>query len=267
MQDSIVGSRFAEYLSPLSDLQRETFMRGARSLAAGAAFGEPTPERQAAADLYQSLWQTSDIVLGVVLVVLALIGLALAWRTISLRRRSRQFVERFVMAVLIACSVVAILTTIGIVLSLIFESLRFFQKVPFFDFLFGTHWSPQSAFEGAGAEASEANADVFGAVPLFVGTLLITTIAMLVAAPIGLMSAIYLSDYAAPRFRAFAKPILEILAGIPTVVYGFFAALTVAPFIRRAGRGDRPQPIVGIGACRRAGHGDHDHSLRLLALR
>ena len=141
---------------------------------------------------------------------------------------------------LIACSVVAILTTIGIVLSLIFESLRFFQKVPFFDFLFGTHWSPQSAFEGAGGEAS-ANAEVFGAIPLFVGTLLITAIAMLVAAPIGLMSAIYLSDYAAPRFRAVAKPILEMLAGIPTVVYGFFAALTVAPFIRRARRGDRPR--------------------------
>ena len=82
---------------------------------------------------------------------------------------------------------------------------------------------------------------MFGAIPLFVGTLLITAIAMLVAAPIGLMSAIYLSDYAAPRFRAFAKPILEVLAGIPTVVYGFFAALTVAPFIRRAGRGDRPR--------------------------
>jgi phosphate transport system permease protein len=235
VQDSIVSSRFSEFLSPLSELERETFIRGARSLAAGSGFGEATPERQAAADLYQSLWHASDLILGIVLVVLALVGLAWAWRTISLRRRSRQFVERFVMVVLFACSVVAILTTIGIVLSLIFESLRFFQKVPFLDFLFGMHWSPQSAFEGAGAEASASNAEVFGAIPLFVGTLLITAIAMLVAAPIGLMSAIYLSDYAAPRFRAFAKPILEILAGIPTVVYGFFAALTVAPFIRRTG--------------------------------
>jgi phosphate transport system permease protein len=100
--------------------------------------------------------------------------------------------------------------------------------------LFGLHWSPQSAFTGAGGEGS-ANPEVFGAVPLIVGTLLITAIAMLVASPVGLMSAIYLSDYAAPRFRALAKPVLEILAGIPTVVYGFFAALTVAPFIRRAG--------------------------------
>jgi phosphate transport system permease protein len=234
-EDAIVSSRFADTLAQMSALQQQTFFRDARTLAGGTAFGEPTAEKQAAADLYHSLWQTSDLILGVVLVAVALAGLVWAWRTISLRRRARQFVERFIMVALIACSIVAILTTIGIVLSLIFESLRFFQKVSFFDFVFGTHWSPQSAFEGAGAEEAEANSDVFGAIPLFVGTLLITAIAMLVAAPIGLMSAIYLSDYAAPSFRAFAKPILEILAGIPTVVYGFFAALTVAPFIRRAG--------------------------------
>jgi phosphate transport system permease protein len=130
---------------------------------------------------------------------------------------------------------VAVLTTIGIILSLVFESLRFFRMVPLHDFLFGTHWSPQSAFVAAGAEGAEINTEVFGAVPLFAGTLLITAIAMLVAAPIGLMSAIYLSDYATRRFRAVAKPVLEVLAGIPTVVYGFFAALTVAPFIRGAG--------------------------------
>jgi phosphate transport system permease protein len=144
-------------------------------------------------------------------------------------------VERVLRAFLIACSVVAILTTIGIVLSLIFESLRFFQQVPFYKFLFGTHWSPQSAFTGAGTEAGDVNQDIFGAVPLFAGTLLITFIAMLVAAPIGLMAAIYLSDYASKSVRAVAKPVLEILAGIPTVVYGFFAALTVAPYFRGIG--------------------------------
>ena len=136
---------------------------------------------------------------------------------------------------MIACSVVAVLTTFGIVLSLVFESLRFFALVPLHDFLFGLHWSPQSMFAGAGSDAEAVDPEVFGAVPLFVGTLLITAIALAVAAPIGLMSAIYLSDYAGPRFRAAAKPILEILAGVPTVVYGFFAALTVAPLIRRAG--------------------------------
>ncbi len=105
----------------------------------------------------------------------------------------------------------------------------------FLDFLFGTHWSPQSAFEGVGEEATGRNSEVFGAIPVFAGTLLITAIAIIVAAPIGLMSAIYLSDYASPNVRATAKPILEVLAGIPTVVYGFFAALTVAPFFRNTG--------------------------------
>jgi phosphate transport system permease protein len=234
VHDHIVGERFATLLAGMSELGRETFFRDTRALAQGAMFGTPTPEKEAAAALYRSLWTAGDAMLGILLAALYLGGLFHALRSIEVRRRSRQFVERFVMLILIACSVVAILTTIGIVLSLLFESLRFFQRVPFFAFLFGTHWSPQSAFVGAGAEAS-ANAEVFGAIPLFVGTLLITAIAMLVAAPIGLMSAIYLSDYASPPFRAVAKPMLEVLAGIPTVVYGFFAALTVAPFIRRLG--------------------------------
>ncbi len=232
--DGIVASRFGAELAGRSAMEAETFLRDAKTLASGSAFGAPTPERQAAAELYQSMWGTSNLVLGVILAIVVVAGLAFAWRTIEVRKRTRQIVERFVMAALICCSVVAILTTIGIILSLIFESIRFFQMVPFFKFLFGTHWSPQSAFVGAGGEGV-TNPDVFGAVPLFVGTLVITAIAMFVAAPIGLMSAIYLSDYAAPRFRAFAKPLLEILAGIPTVVYGFFAALTVAPFIRRTG--------------------------------
>ncbi|WP_026379817.1 phosphate ABC transporter permease subunit PstC [Afifella pfennigii] len=232
--DMMVAARFDEVLSGLSMPQREAFMRDARQLAEGSIYGTPTPQTEAAAEVYRSLAATAEIILGIVLTMLAGAGFLLAWRTISLRKRTRQFVERTIMVVLIACSVVAILTTIGIVLSLIFESLRFFQKVPLFDFLFGLHWSPQSAFVGAGAEA-RTNPDVFGAVPLFAGTLLITAIAMLVAAPVGLMSAIYLSDYASKQFRAVAKPVLEVLAGIPTVVYGFFAALTVAPFIRRSG--------------------------------
>jgi phosphate ABC transporter permease protein PstC len=108
--------------------------------------------------------------------------------------------------------------------------------IPIHDFLFGLHWSPQSAFAGAG-EVVDANPEVFGAIPLIVGTLFITFIAMMVAAPIGLFAAIYLSDYASKPVRAIAKPVLEILAGVPTVVYGFFAALTVAPFIRQTGEG------------------------------
>nr|XP_061809747.1 probable ABC transporter permease protein YqgH [Nerophis lumbriciformis] len=130
---------------------------------------------------------------------------------------------------LISCSVIAIFTTIGIVLSVLFESLRFFQAVPFFDFIFGLEWSPQTAIRSDQVGSSGA----FGAVPLFAGTFLITLIAMLIAVPFGLMSAIYLSEYAGHKVRTYGKPLLEILAGIPTVVYGFFAALTVAPMIRQ----------------------------------
>jgi len=232
--DRIVGARFQALLSAMSGPQQQAFIRDARDLAVGILYGRPTPEKQAAAALYSSLSAKADIVLALILAVLVLAGLVLALRTITARRRTRHFVERFVMGALIGCSVVAILTTIGIVLSLLFESLRFFGKVPFLDFLFGTHWSPQSAFVGAGGDG-QTNAGVFGAVPLFTGTLLVTVIAMLVAAPVGLLAAIYLSDYASSRFRAFAKPVLEILAGVPTVVYGFFAALSVAPVIRRFG--------------------------------
>jgi phosphate transport system permease protein len=118
------------------------------------------------------------------------------------------------------------------VLSVVFESVLFFQKVPVTDFLFGLRWSPQMAIRADQVGSSGA----FGAVPLFTGTLLISFIAMVVAVPIGLMSAIYLAEYASPRVRTVAKPLLEILAGVPTVVYGFFAALTVAPYIRDLGQ-------------------------------
>lgn len=141
--------------------------------------------------------------------------------------------EVVVMAVLVACSMVAILVTIGIVASLLFEALRFFDRINFLDFLFGLKWSPQTALRADQVAAEGA----FGMVPLFTGTLLISAIAMAVATPLGLASAVYLAEYASKRTRDWIKPMLEILAGIPTVVYGFFAALTVAPFIRWTGEG------------------------------
>jgi phosphate transport system permease protein len=140
-------------------------------------------------------------------------------------------VEQTVVIIMIIFSTIAILSTVGVVLSVVYESLLFFRKVPVTEFLFGTEWSPQIALRADQVGASGS----FGSIPLFTGTLLISAIAMFVAVPIGLMSAIYLSEYAGPRFRSFAKPLLEILAGIPTVVYGFFAALTMAPFIRNVG--------------------------------
>ena len=137
--------------------------------------------------------------------------------------RARNRFEYFVKLVLIACSAVAVLTTIGIVFSVLFETLAFFREVSPVEFLFGTHWAPTST------PAS------FGFIPLLVGSLLITFIAVLVAGPLGLLSAIYMAEYSSRKMRGVLKPMLEILAGVPTVVLGFFAALTVAPLIRNAG--------------------------------
>ncbi len=133
--------------------------------------------------------------------------------------RARARVEDGIKLMLFLCAAIAILTTLGIVASLFFEALRFFARVPVLSFIFGTEWNAQT-----GAD--------FGAIPLFFGTFMIAFLAMLVAAPIGLLSAIYLSEYASPRFRSIVKPILELLAGIPTVVYGFFALQFVAPLVR-----------------------------------
>jgi phosphate transport system permease protein len=162
---------------------------------------------------------------------LAVAGLAWGLGHIHLRRRARVHVERALMWLLIAASLVAILTTAGIVLSLLFESFRFFRLVPVQDFLFGLQWSPQIAIR----EDQVGSSGAFGAVPVFAGTLLISGLAMAVAAPIGLLSAIWMSEYADRRVRSVVKPVLEILAGVPTVVYGFFAALTLAPWVRNIG--------------------------------
>ena len=149
---------------------------------------------------------------------------------------SRKFVEKILLASFFCCSLVAILTTIGIVFSLLYVTLRFFSAVPVLDFIFGLNWSPQRAFVSDAAELEAADlAGAFGALPLFAGTFLIAFVAMCIAIPVGLLSAIYTAEYASTRVRNTTKPIIEILAGIPTVVYGFFAALTVAPFVRNSG--------------------------------
>ena len=215
----------------LPEARLSLVLNDVRNLAYGniAAHGSDTAI-QAAALHYKNLLGISRAAMTVLSLLAAAGGLLLGWRIISPGLRARNHVERVVKVFLIACSTLAIFTTIGIVLSVLFEALRFFQAVPVTDFLFGLNWSPQTAIRADQVGSSGA----FGAVPLFTGTLLISGIAMLVAVPIGLMSAIYLSEYASRSVRALAKPVLEILAGIPTVVYGFFAALTVAPFIRDA---------------------------------
>ena len=203
-----------------------------KNLVSGNIMSRPaSPEIQAAADHYNHLQTISRAAMSAVALSFALIAASLVLTRVRARQRARNAVETILEVILIICSSIAILTTIGIVLSVLFESLRFFHKVPLTDFLFGLEWSPQTAIRADQVGSSGA----FGFVPLFVGTMLISFIAMVVAVPIGLMSAIYLAEYSGPKFRATAKPLLEILAGIPTVVYGFFAALTVAPLIRESG--------------------------------
>ncbi len=192
---------------------------------------EPTPEIAAAAQKFSELKKLSN--LGMFVISLGL-GIACLWWAkgkISAEFRARNQVERIFTIIMILASTIAILTTIGIVLSLLFEAWRFFLRIPLDDFLFGLQWSPQTAIRADQVGASGS----FGAIPIFAGTLLITVIAMCVAVPLGLMSAIYMSEYASNRVRGVIKPLLEILAGVPTVVYGFFAALTVAPFFRGMG--------------------------------
>jgi phosphate transport system permease protein len=184
-----------------------------------------------AAEHYNALVSSSRMIKALLVLLVALCGAILALRRIRPALRARNHVESILKWILFSCSFLAVLTTLGIVLSVLFEAIRFFQTIPVLDFLFGLEWSPQMAIRADQVAASGS----FGFVPLFVGTLLISAVAMVIAVPVGLMSAIYLSEYASRGFRSVTKPVLEILAGVPTVVYGFFAALTVAPFIRTLG--------------------------------
>ena len=229
---ALILSELPENLRNQPEAHLSLLLNDMRNVATGnIATNDTDPAIIAAADRYSTLLQTSAAAKSVLALCLAIFGITFGLKFIRSDFRARNLVERVSMVFLVIASTIAILTTIGIVLSLLFESFRFFEKVSPFQFLFGLEWSPQIALR----EDQVASEGSFGAIPIFAGTALISFIAMLVAVPIGLMSAIYLAEYAHPRFRAIAKPLLEILAGIPTVVYGFFAALTVAPFIRDSG--------------------------------
>ncbi|MGB0161690.1 MAG: phosphate ABC transporter permease subunit PstC [Candidatus Puniceispirillaceae bacterium] len=204
------------------------------NVVSGINFGEQPDWVHKAAEAWAGWEATSTTLKTVTVLALSLLGGLFAYRQLNPSFRSRNAVERILMSVLAASSAIAILTTIGIVFSVIFESLRFFALVPVSEFLFGLTWNPQ--FEGAErAGSGQMGLATYGSVPLFAGTLLISVVALSVSVPVGLFSAIYLSEYASPRVRAVVKPLMELLAGVPTVVYGFFAALTVAPFIRSSG--------------------------------
>ncbi|MCE0734180.1 phosphate ABC transporter permease subunit PstC [Halomonas sp. G15] len=164
--------------------------------------------------------------------VIAAIGLLVGVSQVKPDFHARQAIERVIRWVLVGAAMISIFTTFGILFSIIFEALRFFKMHSFWDFITGTVWNPGASFLAAAGRAEEgATGAQFGSVPLFAGTFMITAIAMLVAIPVGLLSAIYMAEFAPSRVRTLAKPTLEVLAGIPTVVYGFFAAITVAPLI------------------------------------
>ncbi len=172
--------------------------------------------------LFAILTDFSNQTIWLLTVLAGMIALILAVKKIETNYNARYFKEGFIKKLLLFASTISVITTMGIVFSVLFEAIRFFQMESFWYFIFGTEWS------------SDANDPKFGAVPLFAGTLIITAIALSLAVPIGLLSAIFTSEYASTGLRAKIKPFLEILAGIPTVVYGFFAAITVAPFIVQA---------------------------------
>jgi phosphate transport system permease protein len=221
----VMASDAAQSL-PSNPLQRREILGEARSLASGRLTTAFNPQSETLAPIYRTAKSQFSLI-GATLSLLLFFAAGL-WALTRVKPdfRARTRVERIVMISLLLASLIAILTTAGIVASLVFESARFFTKVSIFDFLFGTRWSPQAATTG--------DMKALGAVPLFWGTIFIgAIIAMIIAIPIGLMTAVYLTQYAAPRVRKWMKPLLEILAGVPTVVYGYFAALTVAPIIRR----------------------------------
>ncbi len=202
-----------------------------RQAAAGQFFGTPS-EALAAAGARLARWQSiAGAAMAASAAGLTALGSIIALRQITPEFRARNSFEHVLTGLMIASASLAVLTTLGIVVALLYEAQLFFDRVDFFDFLFGVNWEPQIAIR----EDQVAAEGAFGAIPVFTGTLLIALIAMAIAVPIGLMSSIYLAEYAGHRVRAFVKPALEILSGVPTVVYGFFAVLVVAPALVNGG--------------------------------
>ncbi len=258
--DAILQATLPPDILSLPTERLQLFLNDARALAFGGTPSQDTATLDAAAERLLQIDALVKTGVAGLVAILAALGFLLSITRVRPEFRARNSVEGFVQGGLVVCSAIAILTTVGIVVSLVFEAARFFDMTRTIapadeaaaageegalaaawvwvksqlgavrDFVFGLQWSPQIAIRADQVGQSGA----FGAVPLFFGTLMITVIALLVAAPVGLYSAIYLSEYAGPRLRAIAKPMLEILAGIPTVVYGFFALLTVAPAVRQA---------------------------------
>ena len=233
----VLGSLPQKATEQLDSGGRQLLLSEIRSIASGRIFGEPEEWKLEAANRHAELNEAARLYLVVLTGILAIAFLAFARLTVTREFRARQGVESIVSILMKLCSIVAIFTTIGIIASLVVETSRFLALVPLDDFLFGLNWEPQIPIR----EDQIAAEGAFGWLPVFVGTLVITGVALFIAVPVGLMSAIYLNEFAPQAFRGIAKPLLEVLAGVPTVVYGFFAILVVAPALRTTGES------VGIG--------------------
>ncbi|MBL4802357.1 MAG: phosphate ABC transporter permease subunit PstC [Emcibacter sp.] len=230
--DNITLAALGEEIRNLSDFDRTLYMNDIRNLAVQDAISRPVTETLKSAAQYYSRTQENIFwIFALSAIGISTVSAFFGIKKVSPELRSRNLLERLILYFLVVCSAIAILTTVGIVSSLIVVTLRFLEHVPLTDFLFGLKWSPQTALRPDQVGSSGS----FGSIPLFAGTLLITLIALFIALPVGLLSAIYMTEFAKPKARAFFKPLLELLAGIPTVVYGFFAALVVAPAIRSSG--------------------------------
>ncbi|KAA0011371.1 phosphate ABC transporter permease subunit PstC [Billgrantia pellis] len=239
LQDAIIEMLVVNQLPPelagLSEREMQALMRRIGALASGQGLaGEVEAYEIAAAQQMTRLESMGRLAMFASMAVLAVVGLVLAQRRISPQLRARNHVERVITALLALSSGVAILTTVGIVLSLLGEAVHFFSYISPAEFFFGTVWNPRFSSAGSGGQGQ------FGLLPLLWGTVMISVIALLVAIPLGLMTAIYMAEYAPPWLRSVAKPVIEVLAGIPTIVYGFFALIVIGPFL--SGLGD----LIGI---------------------
>lgn len=227
LENTVIDSALTRHIP--AAMQSENMSLVLNDIKLAAATGDASGDMAQLADYYNAAKTRSGLLKSALVLLVALAGAFWGYTRFKPTFRARNRVEKSIRYGLLLCSFFAVITTVGIVASVIFESLVFFNyddghySVSAIQFFFGTHWSP------TGGEPH------FGIIPLFVGTLLISAIALIIAVPTGLMAAIYLSEYASPRIRSVAKPILELLAGIPTVVYGFFAVLTIAPAFRNFG--------------------------------
>ncbi len=217
----------ADLAKALADKTPLTDLFGAKGVVIGI---EPEPYQIAAATTLNRWIEFSRWGLTLVALGLALLGGTFAFLTIRPNMRARNGVERIMLAGLMAASTVAVLTTIGIIFSMLFETIHFFQLVPAKDFFLSLIWDPRFSAAGSGGASGQ-----FGLIPLLWGTAYISLVALVVAVPVGLMAAIYMSEYASPRVRSLVKPALELLAGIPTIVYGLFALISFGPFLRDMG--------------------------------